>query len=82
MSSTVSLTIDGREIRVEPGTTVAAAILLHTPLCRRSVKGEPRGPVCGMGICFECRATINGKTQQRTCQTLCTFGMVVSTDEP
>jgi len=31
---------------------------------RTSVTGEPRGPLCGMGICFECR-TASG---ERTCQ--------------
>lgn len=35
---------------------------------RLSVTGEPRGPLCGMGICFECRATIDGKPHVRTCQ--------------
>ena len=31
---------------------------------RQSVTGEARGPLCGMGICFECRDAHN----QRTCQ--------------
>lgn len=35
---------------------------------RRSVSGEPRGPLCGMGICFECRATVSGVPHRRTCQ--------------
>ncbi len=81
MSSIVNMTIDGREVQVQPGTTVAAAILLRKSAFRRSVHGELRGPVCGMGICFECRATVNGKAQQRTCQLLCESGMVVNTDE-
>lgn len=81
MSRSVTLTIDGREVRVKAGTTVAAAVLLNRPTFRRSVRGEPRGPVCGMGICFECRAVVNGRPQQRTCQLLCEAGMVVKTDE-
>ena len=80
MSSMLQLTIDGRTAEVWAGTTVAAAILLNRPSFRRSVLGEPRGPLCGMGICFECRATVNGKTQQRTCQLRCEPGMVVNTD--
>ena len=45
----------------------------------RSVTGEPRGPLCGMGICFECRATIDGMPHQRSCQILCAAGMEVRT---
>ncbi|MGI4758451.1 MAG: 2Fe-2S iron-sulfur cluster-binding protein [Janthinobacterium lividum] len=32
-----------------------------------------------MGICFECRATVNGVAQRRTCQILCEPGMLVET---
>ena len=81
MHSPLKLTIDGRMIEVPAGTTVAAAIMANRPGFRRSAKSELRGPLCGMGICFECRATINRKAQQRTCQVLCEDGMVVSTDE-
>lgn len=80
MPDDVTLTIDGREVWVQPGTTVAAAILQHKLGCRKSVKGEMRGPVCGMGICFECRATVNERMHQRTCQLLCEPGMVITTD--
>lgn len=81
MPDALILTIDGREVQVNAGVTVAAAILLSRPDFHRSVQGEPRGPLCGMGICFECRATINGKTLQRTCQVLCKAGMTVDTGE-
>jgi hypothetical protein len=81
MPRTVRLTIDGGEVEVLTGTTVAAAILINRSGIRRSVQGEARGPVCGMGICFECRATVNRRTQQRTCQVICEEGMVVNTDE-
>jgi sarcosine oxidase subunit alpha len=75
----VKLTIDGSAVEVRAGTTVAAAILSLRPGFRRSVQGELRGPVCGMGICFECRATVNGHAQ-RTCQLPCENGMIVKTD--
>jgi sarcosine oxidase subunit alpha len=45
---------------------------------RRSVSGEPRFPLCGMGICFECRVTIDGVKHQRSCQILAEEGMVVN----
>ncbi|PYV64306.1 MAG: hypothetical protein DMG95_04730, partial [Acidobacteria bacterium] len=61
--------------------TVAAAVILAGAHCRTSVSGEPRGPLCGMGICFECRVKIDGHRHQRSCQILCSEGMQVSTSE-
>jgi sarcosine oxidase subunit alpha len=44
------------------------------------VLGEPRAALCGMGICFECRVTIDGRTHQRGCMTIVVEGMDVATD--
>jgi hypothetical protein len=56
----VSITVNGVEVSVKQGTTVAAAVLIAGETAfRRSVSGEPRGPLCGMGICYECRVSIN-----------------------
>ncbi len=46
---------------------------------RHSIRGEPRGPVCGMGICFECRASIDGRQHARSCMIICVDGMEVVT---
>ena len=74
--------VDGRMIAVPEGSTVAAAVLLSgTNRFRRSVSGEARGPLCGMGICFECRVTIDGNEHARSCQILCQEGMSIRTDE-
>lgn len=81
MPDTVTLLINGENVRVLKGSTVAAAILTQGKSCRRSVHGSMRGPVCGMGVCFECRATVNGRPHLRTCQLLCEPGMRVNTDE-
>ncbi|MGB7546677.1 MAG: (2Fe-2S)-binding protein [Terracidiphilus sp.] len=75
----LSLKVNGVPVTVAPGTTVAAAILMTGATTRRSVTGEPRGPLCGMGICFECRATIDGTQHLRSCQILCAEGMEVRT---
>ena len=82
MAEAVALLVNGQPITVEPGTTVAAA-LLRAGLSgvRRSVTGSPRGPLCGMGVCFECRVTIDGIAQQLSCQTPCVAGMKVRTDD-
>jgi aerobic-type carbon monoxide dehydrogenase small subunit (CoxS/CutS family) len=47
---------------------------------RVSVTGEPRAPLCGMGICFECRVMLDGRAHVRSCQVLCRDGMEVRTD--
>lgn len=77
----VSLLIDGRPITVPAGITVAAALARAGALAiRRSRTGEPRGALCGMGICHECRAEIDGVLHQRTCQVPCGDGMRIQTD--
>jgi predicted molibdopterin-dependent oxidoreductase YjgC len=77
----VHIRVNGRAVSVADGTTVAAAVMAAEEYAfRRSVTGQPRGPLCGMGICFECRVTIDGVPQSRSCQTLCVEGMEVRTD--
>ncbi|MBV8202836.1 MAG: FAD-dependent oxidoreductase [Acidobacteria bacterium] len=77
----IELRIDGRPAAVAPGTTVAAALWNAGVFrCRTSVSGEARGPLCGMGICFECRVTIDGAAHRRACMTLSAPGMVIETD--
>jgi sarcosine oxidase subunit alpha len=75
----ITLTVNGAAVSVAPGTTVAAAILISGSPTRISVTGKPRAPLCGMGICFECRASINGFAHRRSCQILCESGMDVRT---
>ena len=73
----VLVNVNGRHITVAHGTTVAAALALAAcGASRTSVSGEPRAPVCGMGICQECRVRVDGKVRL-ACQTLCTQGMLV-----
>ncbi len=51
-----------------PEITVAAAREnAGQPILRRSVSGEPRGVLCAMGICFECRVEISGVPHRRAC---------------
>jgi predicted molibdopterin-dependent oxidoreductase YjgC len=78
----VSLKVNDVAVSVPAGSMVAAAILeAGVSMLRRSVTGEARGPLCGMGICFECRVNVNGAAHVRSCQTLCENGMDVRTDE-
>ncbi|MEO8563122.1 MAG: (2Fe-2S)-binding protein [bacterium] len=72
--------VDGVAMHPGAGTSVAAAMLnAGTWGFRRSVRGEPRGPLCGMGICHECRVTIDGIAHRRACLVLVANGMRVET---
>jgi D-hydroxyproline dehydrogenase subunit gamma len=82
MAKEVALTIDGTTVRVPTGASVAAAIMQAGVVgFRKSVTGEVRAPLCGMGICFECRVMIDGQAHARSCQIVCRDGMQVQTDE-
>ena len=74
----VTIWINGQRREVPSGTTLAAA-LAGLP-GRRSVGGEPRAAFCGMGVCHECRVTVDGRAQQRACQLLVQEGMEVDCD--
>ena len=76
----LELTVNGRSVSVKEGSTVAAAVLISgVTAFRHSVTGQPRAPLCGMGICYECRVTINGEPHARSCQIVCLPGMAVVT---
>ena len=81
MSGEVTISLNGEPLTVPRGCTVAAALLrADAAAFRRSVTGEARGPLCGMGICFECRVTIDGQPHAKSCQIFCEPGMRVETD--
>ena len=80
MPETVALTIDGRASLAPAGITVAAALEnAGVRACRTSVADEPRGVLCAMGICFECRVAIDGVPHRRACMELVREGMSVAT---
>lgn len=79
MSDRCWISVNGNKVLVAAGANLAAAVLLSGEPSRISVTGEARAPLCGMGICMECRATVNGVPQQRTCQMVCAPGMEVVT---
>jgi D-hydroxyproline dehydrogenase subunit gamma len=80
MPDEISLRINGVPVLVPPGATVAVAMMRAGDACRTSVTGELRGPLCGMGICFECRVVIDGIPHCRSCQILCEPGMDVRSE--
>lgn len=80
MPEQVSLIVDGRRIAADAGVTVAAALAdAGVTGLRASVSGEPRGVLCAMGICFECRVSIDGTPHRRACMELVRDGMTIAT---
>ena len=76
----VTIVADGRELRVSTGISVAAALLnCGVSAFRRSVNGSDRGPLCGMGVCYECRVTIDDVAHRRACLVTVAEGLRVST---
>lgn len=72
--------VDGEDIAAAVGQSLAGA--LHGAgirvLRRNLVTDEPRAPFCGMGVCFECEVSVDGRLR-RACQVHVRPGMVVST---
>lgn len=78
----VSVIVDGRAIKAHEGETVFAA-LIAAGIKRLKGTGtdQPRGGLCGMGICYECLVTINSVSDQRACMTLVEDQMEIRTHE-
>ena len=85
MPDMIEIFIDGAATSVAPGITVAAALAIAAQaragaaVTRRSVSGQARAAFCGMGVCQECRVTIDGRAHSLACQAMCSSGMRVET---
>jgi aerobic-type carbon monoxide dehydrogenase small subunit (CoxS/CutS family) len=69
----MNIRINGRSVEVKPEMTLAVAIAL--------ARVPAFAPLCAMGICYECRATIDGVPHRRSCLVPCHDGMEVRTDD-
>ena len=77
-SEPVHLRFDDQVIRARAGETVAAALsAAGVTAFRETPAGAPRGLYCGMGACFDCIVTIDGRPGQRACMTPAADGMVI-----
>jgi predicted molibdopterin-dependent oxidoreductase YjgC len=76
-----TITVDGSPLTVVEGISLTAALVGDDRwhLRRNPVSGDPRGPFCGMGVCFECELTVDGRAGVRACLTRVTPGMRVET---
>lgn len=77
--SMVEVQIGAARVRVAAGSSVAAALAQQPPgHARRSASGQWRAPLCGMGVCHECRVWVDGR-ERLACQTVCEDGMHITT---
>ncbi|MBR0674930.1 (2Fe-2S)-binding protein [Roseomonas alkaliterrae] len=75
--ATVSVLVEGRAVAVPEGASAAAAMLLAGLIATResAVSGAPRGPLCLMGVCFDCLAEIDGVPNRQACMVPVAPGM-------
>jgi glycine/D-amino acid oxidase-like deaminating enzyme len=79
----ISFRFDGQPIEALDGETVAAALsAAGITALRRTASGAPRGVFCGMGACWDCVVTVDGRIGQRACLTRARDGMTVLSGFP
>ena len=75
----ITIQFDGKPIPALEGETIAAALSAADIVSfRRTTSGAPRGLHCGMGACFDCVVTVDGRIGQRACMTKVADGMIVA----
>lgn len=80
METMVRINVDGEDMLVPAGISVAAAVLGHKHEKRafhNAKDGSPRAPYCLMGVCFECMMEIDGTENVQSCLVPVREGMVV-----
>ena len=74
-----SISVDGQAASAYPGETLATVLIAagYRRFRRTLLSSAPRGPYCGMGVCFDCLLTVNGRPNVRACLTLAQPGDVI-----
>ena len=79
----ISFRFNGQPIQALQGETVAAALsAAGITTFRHTRSGASRGLFCGMGACFDCVVTIDGRIGQRACLIPASEAMQVAGDDP
>ncbi len=75
------ITINEQVVTAYPGQTLAAVMLAHDIIEFRytDAENQSRGIYCGMGICHECRVTVDRQPGVLACSTPAVPGMIIST---
>ena len=66
---TITITVDGKPLGVLKGESLAAALWANgfISLGHNPNTGSNRGMYCGIGHCYECRVTVDGVQDIRSC---------------
>jgi NADH dehydrogenase/NADH:ubiquinone oxidoreductase subunit G len=82
--ATLTIYVNDDPVAARFGDTVAAALLAAGVLRFRlnAADGSGRGPWCLMGVCQDCRVTIDGRPGMQACAIPVTDGMRIETDVP
>ncbi|MYM57584.1 (2Fe-2S)-binding protein [Thalassovita mangrovi] len=82
MRGEITISFEGRSLCARAGESVAAALLRHGIRRFRMSPTGPRGPVCGMGVCFECSVEVTRAGESpivlRACVTPVEDGMKIA----
>jgi len=79
----VTFSFNGKPVVGHDGEPIAVALwAAGIKAVRTDLRsGEPRGIYCGVGHCYECRVTVNGVPNVRSCLEPVRPGLVVSGEE-
>ena len=73
-----TFTWEGEKVTAYRGETILGALLARgVRTLRETPGGQPRGMLCGIGLCFDCLVTVNGTPSCRACVTPAAAGLVV-----
>ena len=76
----VTVELDGEPLEAYPGESLATAMLAGGRRAFRATRsGAPRGPLCNMGVCFDCVVLVEGLGEARACMTAVHEGLRVRT---
>ena len=77
--ASVTLHVQGRPVTARAGDTLAVALLNAgvVPFRQTPVSGQPRAPLCLMGVCFECLVEVDGQQNEQSCMIEVCDGMQV-----
>jgi 2Fe-2S iron-sulfur cluster binding domain len=78
------IVFEGRPVPFEPGQSIGAALTSAGIRSWRTTRfgGRPRGLYCGIGVCFDCLITVNGRPSLRACMVEARPGDVVEGGAP
>ena len=60
---------EGRPVPFETGQSIGAALIAAGIMSWRTTRfgARPRGLFCGIGVCFDCLVTVDGRPSLRAC---------------